>query len=153
MNAPCRQLTRILFLGYGLAILLFYIWGCSGDGRGLDPNGDLLGPCLPDTTISFSCDIQPIFDRSCSCHLGAGAPHGLDLSGGKSYGNLVNVPSAELSSLDRVEPVEPDTSYLAWKIEGDPRILGGRMPLGGPYLDNQTIALIRKWILQGAPNN
>ena len=140
------------FLAIG-AVLLFLIWGCSGDGIGLDINGNPVGPGTPDTTISYSRDIQPIFSQSCSCHLGGGAPLELDLSTGNSYNNLVNVPSSEIPSLDRVEPTGPDTSYLVWKIEGDSRILGVRMPLGGPYLDNQTIALIRKWILQGALDN
>lgn len=152
--------TTFIHLGKVLAVasigfvLLFFIWSCSGDGVGLDINGDLIGPGPPDTTASFSRDIQPIFDRSCSCHLGGGAPLGLDLSAGKSYNNLVNVPSAELPSLDRVEPNDPDTSYLVWKIEGDPRISGVRMPADGPpFLDNQTIELIRKWIRQGALDN
>lgn len=135
-------------------VLSFLIWGCSGDGIGLDVNGNLVGPGTPDTTVSFSRDLQPIFDQSCiGCHIGAGPPGGLDLSTGNSYNNLVNVLSSQIPSLDRVEPAEPDTSYLVWKIEGDSRILGGRMPLFGPYLDNQDIALIRKWILQGASNN
>src|SRR3989337_2505071 len=133
MKVPSKQLTKIFFFIYGLGIFLFYIGGCSGDGIGLDINGNLVGPCLPDTTISFACDIQPIFDRSCSCHLGGGAPKGLDLSAGNSYGNLVNVPSVELPSLDRVEPTDPDSSYLVWKIEGDSGITGERMPFGGPY--------------------
>lgn len=150
MNSYLSQLSKVLPTIAIIAILLFLNWSCSGDGIGLDINGN---PLAPDTTISFSNNIQPIFNNSCSCHLGAGAPLGLDLSPGKSYNNLVNVPSRELTSLDRIEPANPDTSYLVWKIEGDPRILGERMPLGGPYLNSQTIQLIRKWILQGAQNN
>ncbi len=154
MKVPSKQLTKIFFFIYGLGIFLFYIGGCSGDGIGLDINGNLVGPCLPDTTISFACDIQPIFSQSCSCHLGSGAPLSLDLSTGKSYNNLVNVPSSEIDSLDRIEPGEPDTSYLVWKIEGDSRIVPVRMPADGPpYLEDQAIELIRKWVLQGALNN
>lgn len=153
MTKSFIQLVRVLAIGLITLFLLFSTWGCSGDGIGLDINGDPLGPGLPDTTVSFSRNIQPIFNQSCSCHLQAGAPEGLDLSAGKSYNNLVNIPSSELPSLDRIEPANPDTSYLVWKIEGDPRILGGRMPLGGPYLDDRTIELIRKWVLRGALND
>src|SRR4030067_3321986 len=100
------------FLAIG-AVLLFLIWGCSGDGIGLDINGNPVCPGTPDTTISYSRDIQPIFSQSCSCHLGGGAPLELDLSTGNSYNNLVNVPSSAIPSLDRVEPTGPATSSLA----------------------------------------
>jgi len=152
MSISISRLTKVVLL-QSIIFIPLLLSGCSGDGFGLDINGNPIGPGSSDT-VSFSRDIQPIFDQSCiRCHFGAGAPEGLDLSAGKSYNNLVNIPSTEVPSLDRVEPFRPDTSYLVWKIEGDSGITGERMPFGGPYLADQTIALIRKWILQGALNN
>ena len=62
---------------------------------------------------------------------------------------LVNVPSLEVPSMLRVEPGNPDDSYLIQKIEGTAAV-GGRMPLGGQALPPDTIAAIRQWITDGA---
>jgi hypothetical protein len=69
-----------------------------------------------------------------------------------SYAALVNVASLQVA-LDRVEPGNPDDSYLIRKLEGGPGITGVRMPQGGPFLDQATIDTIRQWIADGAPNN
>ena len=66
-----------------------------------------------------------------------------------SYANLVNVASHEVPSLKRVEPGDPDNSYLVQKIEGTAAV-GGRMPLGRAPLTAAQIALIRQWISEGA---
>jgi hypothetical protein len=102
-------------------------------------------------------DIQAqIFDNQCAlsgCHLGAAAPLGLDLAAGRAGANLVNVASAEVPGLLRVDPGNPDDSYLIIKLEGDPRIAPGteRMPLGRPPLEPEQIRAIRQWIADGAP--
>ena len=62
---------------------------------------------------------------------------------------LVNVPSTEVPSILRVEPGNPDDSYLVQKIEGTAAV-GARMPLGGPNLSADEIAAIRQWITDGA---
>ena len=51
--------------------------------------------------------------------------------------------------LNRVEPGDPDMSYLVWKIEGRSGIVGARMPLGG-VLPDENIQTIRDWIEAGA---
>ena len=61
----------------------------------------------------------------------------------------MGVPSGEVSSVLRVAPGKPDESYLVQKLEGHAAV-GARMPLGGPYLDAETIGLIRQWISAGA---
>ena len=51
----------------------------------------------------------------------------------------------------RVNPGNPDQSYIVQKIEGNAAV-GGRMPLGpGRYLPQDRIDLIRRWIAAGAP--
>jgi hypothetical protein len=102
------------------------------------------------TGVDYSTEIQPIFDSRCtSCHSGASAPQGLRLDASNSYANLVDVPSNEVPSLLRVEPGDPENSYLVQKIEGTADV-GGQMPLGGPPLNATMIALIRQWIGEGA---
>ncbi len=113
--------------------------------------GDFLLRILP---VSLAAHVQPVFNASCTmaCHSGASPPDGLNLSAGQSYANTVNVPSAQMPSLDRIEPLQPDNSYLVRKIEGS-GIVAGRMPLERARLRQQTIDLIRRWVSEGANNN
>jgi mono/diheme cytochrome c family protein len=102
------------------------------------------------TPVNYATQVQPIFTNNCaSCHSGGGAPQGLQLDAGSSYADLVNVASSEVPSLKRVKPGDDDNSYLVHKIEGTQSV-GSRMPLGGPALSATSIALIRRWIAEGA---
>lgn len=109
------------------------------------------GPFETETDEATLENVQAsIFSTSCAvsgCHVGGSAPRGLDLSAGASRDNLVGVPSDELPSFRRVDPGNPDDSYLVMKIEGDSRIAGQRMPLGRPALSSEQIQLVRDWIL------
>ena len=80
----------------------------------------------------------------------------MNLSAGQAYANTVNVPSNELPSMDRIEPGDPNQSYLVNKIQGTQGDVGGsgqRMPLGGDPLSEADINTIRAWITAGAENN
>jgi mono/diheme cytochrome c family protein len=80
--------------------------------------------------VDYSSEVQPIFNGRCiGCHSGSSAPQGLKLDSANSLSNLVNVASHEVPSLKRV---------------------GSRMPLGGSPLSTDQIALIRRWISEGA---
>ena len=107
--------------------------------------------------VSFSRDIQPIFNANCVvCHTGTAGPQGLSLDSGKAYGNLVNVNSTEAPSLKRVAPGSPDKSYIINKLFGTQTQAGGsgaQMPFGAQPLSQATISLIQQWITAGAPNN
>jgi hypothetical protein len=74
------------------------------------------------------------------------------LLAGQAYGNTVNVASVEMPQLRRVLPGDPASSYLYRKITGA-GITGDRMPLQQPPLSDAQIALVRNWILRGAPND
>jgi hypothetical protein len=66
---------------------------------------------------------------------------------------LVGVPSGEQPSLQRVEPGDPNNSYLIQKLEGT-AATGRRMPLNGSPLPQSDINVIRQWIAEGAlPTN
>jgi len=97
-----------------------------------------------------------IFTPSCAfvgCHGGSSPAQGQNLSAGQAYANIVNVPSNEQPSLDRIEPGQPAQSYLWLKVTGDPSISGLQMPRGGPQLSQEKLDLLRQWIEAGAPNN
>ena len=112
-------------------------------------SGDPAGPDAP--TLS---GIQTrIFDRYCSPHHGPDHGHAeLDLSPGRSFSNLVNVPSIQVE-LDRVTPGDAENSYLVHKIEGRPGIVGNQMPNAANPLTAAEIASIKAWINAGARNN
>jgi mono/diheme cytochrome c family protein len=121
------------------------------------------------TPISFAQDVQPIFATSCvGCHTGATAPPSarpMSLETGPAYANIVNVRAFETDTstlLDRIEPGDPEVSYLVHKIQGthtagSVRGSGLRMPRTCPgtipCLTAQQIQLIRQWVLEGAANN
>jgi hypothetical protein len=137
---------------------LLFLLGCAGNGQGLDENGNPIGngngglPVAFDPT--FSNIQQNVFSSICiECHTGIAAPEGLRLDSLNAYSNLVNVRSTEQPNLFRVEPGNPDRSYIIRKLEGGPDIIGGQMPLDRPPLDQLTINAIRLWIAQGAPQN
>ena len=122
--------------------------------------GGTVKSSTPDTMptpsgAALSKDVQPIFNTSCVvCHQGAGQA-GLTLEPGKSYSNLVNVPSTE-SPLKRVVPGASDQSYLLAKLSGTQVQVGGsgaQMPFGAPPLSQAQISVIQQWIQLGAPNN
>jgi hypothetical protein len=97
-----------------------------------------------------------IFTPTCAtggCHDSATASQGLVLEAGQMHGNTVGVPSEQSPGLDRIEPGSPNLSYLVRKLRGDASIIGGRMPLGGPFLSPQEIAEIEAWIEDGGQDN
>jgi hypothetical protein len=103
----------------------------------------------------FSAVQQQIFTQSCAfsgCHGGDSPAEGLSLMAGDSYDDIVNVRSNQ-SSLDRIEPGDPDNSYLYLKVTGDNSISGSRMPRGGAALSQDLLDLLRDWIERGAPND
>jgi len=118
--------------------------GYGGGGNGDDDDDD---GTLQATLASTQ---ENVFTPICTqCHTGSGAPQGLRLEEGVSYGMLVNVASSEVPSLLRVNPGNPDDSYLIHKLEGTASV-GDRMPQGGPFLSQESIDVIRQWITDGA---
>lgn len=146
------RLSRLLWAALGTTAAL--VAGCGGgSGAGLDANGRPLGegddPSGP-MTATFSSIQSHVFTPVCTaCHAGGAAPQGLRLDAANSFTMLVGVSSAEVASLKRVAPGDAANSYLIHKLEGHQSV-GARMPFGGPYLDAQTINLIRQWIDNGA---
>jgi hypothetical protein len=99
---------------------------------------------------------QQVFTPMCSgCHSGPTSdnlPGGMNLSStADSFAALVGVASLQVQ-LNRVEPGDPDNSYLIDKLEGT-QTVGSQMPQGGPFLEQETIDRIRQWITDGAENN
>lgn len=142
-----------------LMTLLLSVAGAACDEK----LSDVTGP-TPNLTASFTSIQRQIFttrdaaDRpACiQCHVAGGqaAATGLFLTEGAAYGNLVNRPSRLRPGETLVIPGDPNNSYLVRKLEGGPNINGVRMPFaGGPYLTSGQMAVIRRWIEEGAAND
>ena len=128
----------------------------------------LIGACDDDDPVSpepvsFSADVQPIFTASCiGCHDDT-PPASLPLVASVAYDTIVDVAAVQDTLdpiLDRIEPGDPEASFLIHKIQGTHTAVGGRgvrMPAGcpgsRPCLSAAEIQLIRQWVLEGALNN
>ena len=141
-------LRKYLFLPASVLLLLA---GCE--------HADPVDPMEDDELQPTLSSIQEhVFNQSCAlsgCHQGTNAPVGLDLSTGNAHANLVDVRSGEVPDLFLVEPGNPDDSYLIIKLEGSSRMAVGtvQMPFGRDPLSSETIAVVRRWITNGAPDN
>lgn len=136
---------------------LFFLMSCGGGGSSStappNPPPPPPPPYEPEPNSmqpTLSSIQEHVFTPICTaCHIGSAAPQGLRLEAGMSHGMLVGVPSVGVPSVDRVEPGDPDNSFLIHKLEGT-QASGDRMPLGGPYLSQEVIDIIRQWITDGA---
>ena len=115
-----------------MVILGMIMAGCYYDiVQPVDPNA-------PPNYVSFSGDLQPIFDRECTtsgCHDGSHSPN---LTAEVSYNELVNGGF--------VNTVIPDQSTLYVELQS------GSMPPTGK-LPPDEIQKVLDWIKLGAPNN
>lgn len=143
----------------------------DGDGDGRATIGELVAavnaalggcpaPATPtETPAATLAEIQAaIFSPRCAiptCHDGTTAAGALVLETGASHDALVGiaptVEAAALAGMLRVDPGHPDNSFLLTKLTGPALGQGSRMPLTGDPLGDADMALIRAWILAGAP--
>jgi hypothetical protein len=121
--------------------------GCAGDGPATTGGGS-----------TFDTIQEQIFNQNClsgGCHNAQSRAGNMNLSPGASYdqivGQLADNPAARADGLLRVEPLDPDNSFLMIKLIDPTAVEGGRMPLNEPPLSTQDIQLIRDWIAEGAP--
>lgn len=110
------------------------------------------------SAVSFSTDLQFVFDRNCAytgCHFPPDPVEGMDLTADASYAAIVGVPSAQVPTMNRIEPGDPEASYLILKLEDRQAEVGGtgtRMPTE-LFLAEPEIDMFKSWILAGAPDN
>jgi hypothetical protein len=123
----------------------------------------LAGP-TPNLEPTFASVQHEIFETtdvagriSCvTCHTASGRTPagGMNLEHALAYDQVVNVASRQRPDMMRVTPGNPDASYLVHKVEGQPGIIGRRMPFSGPpFLTSGQILILRRWIEVGAPRN
>lgn len=127
-----------------LLCLILFTSGCMTNLEDISTNE------IPPTFVSFSEDIQSIFNSSCSgsgCHI-PNTTNGVNLS---SYSSAMNSIGLAYGTAV-IKPGDAENSPLVDKIQPNPEN-GVRMPQTGGYLTPTEINLIIAWIDAGAENN
>jgi hypothetical protein len=142
-----RRLACGLALGLAAAV-------SAGCGKTKLPFAAETGP-PPDPNATFTRVQALVFTPNCAvagCHAALGPQQGMSLAASASYADTVGARSTERPDLNRIEPGDPDRSYLVKKIRGDADITGVRMPDGGSLTADQ-IQLVIDWVRRGAPRD
>jgi hypothetical protein len=138
---PPLTLQRFLAMPHWrlpIGTLLLVLTSCSGGQTGMSAGSTMTVP--PPLMADFASIQTNIFTPICSgCHSGPNPAANLDLDAAHSYDNLVNVPSTEQPTLDRVKPGDPANSFLVIHMQNDGD--------GAPASD---IPFVVQWITDGA---
>lgn len=134
-----KYLFSTIFIA--LFILTIFQTGCKDTVSGV--NIDQI--VVPDSNVSYSQYIQPIFNIHCiSCHGNGELDAGLDLT---TWAGTTADPRI-------VFPGQPENSVLVWTIEGNPAV--SPMPpqnSGFAPLNENQFNGIKVWIKEGAKSN
>jgi hypothetical protein len=142
-------MTKVIF-----AILPLLLVGCGKLNEITAPDDGGGGPPV-DPTATFTRVQTEVFTPTCAvlgCHDAIGRQENLVLASGRAYTDIVNASSVQMPSLRRVQPGDPNSSYLYRKLTGV-GIVQERMPQFSPPLPDDKLALVRDWIRRGAPND
>jgi|CXWL01.1.fsa_nt_gi hypothetical protein len=106
---------------------------------------------------TFTHHVAPVFAAHCAmngCHAPPVSAH-LDLRPSDAYEQIVAMASVEDTTMVRIDPWRPDSSYLLRKVSECPEggcYFGHRMPAADRApLTPAQIAVLRRWIEAGAP--
>lgn len=136
-----------------LVFLLFTLSACSSKtiDNTMITNPDMNpDPDLDPVEVSYSWDIQPLFNASCGgagCHVGQ-ATNGVSLG---SHAQVMSSVGFQYGT-PIVFAGNAAGSPIIDKISAGPRF-GSRMPLGRAPLAAADVNRVRVWITNGAPNN
>jgi mono/diheme cytochrome c family protein len=101
--------------------------------------GPLAGASRASPPVDFARDVAPIFQRHCiRCHQAANTKSQLSLATG-----------SDLTAKGFVVAGDPSGSYLLETVTAPPGE-EAQMPKEGPPLSNDEVALLRRWIAEGA---
>ena len=128
----------LLIILITLTTLILY-YACDDTITGSDIDSRI----IPDSNVSYSKDLAPVFELKCvSCHGPGKTDGGVDLS------TWSGVRNPEI-----LIPYNSDLSLIVWTVEGKSGI-PSMPPLGKkpPFTSNQIRGL-KTWIDEGAENN
>ncbi|MEM9420723.1 MAG: PSD1 and planctomycete cytochrome C domain-containing protein [Planctomycetota bacterium] len=140
MRSPERFIQSIPLFIAALLIGSWLLAGCSEDAE----VSALPGDPLPET-VGFNEHIRPILASNCAaCH------GGVKKSGGLSFVFRDEAIAQGDSGNMSIVPGDVAASYLVEKITSDDPLIRMPPPDHGPALSEQQVALVKKWIEQGA---
>ena len=137
--------------------------GGAGGGSTTDGGGGSMGdPCEGVATVSFSADVVPLLEQSCTfsaCHAGAMPDAKLNLVPENAFAELVNVTALQCGgNRTLVIPGDPSESYLYDKLKGVDMcgLNSAKMPRNPPQGQSAPMwtaantEVFRAWICGGA---
>ncbi len=107
------------------------------------PDAEDAAPDGPAGPVAWSTHILPLFEAN-----GCPGCHNADVAKGGHRLHTLDALLTTGANAPVVIACDPDGSVLVQKLE-DPPPFGDRMPLGGPYLTADEIALVRLWVSEG----
>ena len=144
MNFFIVDLRPVLDTAFLVMAIMVFSSGCKSDTIILTP------PVGPVEDVSFSADVNPIFQSSCSgsgCHIGH-TTNGVNLT---NYASVLG-SVAQSYGKNAILPSDAEGSPLV-NIIGPVPLFGSRMPQGRPAFSQDQITIIREWIDDGAQDN
>ncbi len=125
-------------------IVFFQVFISTGCDDTITDN-DIDNRIIPDSLVSFSQHLQPVFEIKCiSCH-----------DDNTKAGGLSLTTWASTTADGRVVvPGEPDNSVIVWSVTGNPAVQQ-MPPITSPYkpFNENQVKGLKKWIEEGAQNN
>ena len=125
-------------------VALLLLAGCPGDLENADQY-----PSEPLELCQLDLDVPALFQSKCgtsACHAGSEPKAELDLVSPGVYERMVNVPATQCDGRVRVDPREPNASFLIEKLRGtQPAACGDRMPFVS-FLTGAEIACVQRWV-------
>lgn len=131
----------LLIFPAAMFLILVFTFGCDDTIT----DNDIDNRIIPDSLVSFSQHIQPVFEVKCvSCHDDNTRAGGLSLTTWASTTADGRV----------VVPGSPDNSVIVWTVEGKAGI-APMPPLNAPFrpFNLNQVKGLKKWIEEGAQPN
>ncbi len=134
---------RAIAVVAGILLAAWSAWTCKDEVSG----PDLSAIVFPATNVSYSGQVQPLFDRGCGGQ--SNICHGPDTFAANSFS--LSMYSDVVASNLIVHPGLPDGSLLVLCVEGkaSPKM----PPTNQPQLNSNQIKGLRQWVQEGAQNN
>lgn len=136
MASPMRRLSP--------AVALVLLLGCPGELENPDQYPD-----EPLALCQLDIDVPALFRSKCgssTCHQGDDPAAELDLVAPGVFERLENVPATQCEGRVRIDPLEPNSSFLVEKLRGtQPVGCGERMPFVS-FLTGAEIACVQRWV-------
>lgn len=128
------------------AVALVLLLGCPGELENPDQY-----PEEPLALCQLDIDVPALFRSKCgssTCHEGDEPAAELDLVAPGVFERLENVPATQCEGRVRIDPLEPNSSFLVDKLRGtQPVSCGERMPFVS-FLTGAEIACVQRWVFE-----